>query len=564
MIKRATQVALLSVLGLALTSLWSCSIRRGPEYWFVDSLVKVFPDDPAGTGGLESAVFQGARNSHVSIQLALRASRPVGDLTVDALALTGPGQPIDTTRVRWVEYVVVTTNTQNTPESELLRRAPALFPDALFTEFPITLKKNQTRSVWITIHVPKEQEPGEYKGVLRLRQGTETVANVPYKLEVFKATVPTPIPLAINNYLNLSESHLEQFHSCSRGSGPWWKLIANYARFWADYYQTAISANAVSLAKPEVSDGRLTYNFNDFERYVETWEAAGVKGQIDGGNLMERERRRDATIMTESWVVENGKPVLRSIPWDDPRAQQFLNTFLPALYNRLQELGWKDKYIQGIMDEPNQWEIPAFLDAAAKVRKYMPGVKTIEPVGLRQDVGFMKKTVDIWVPLLGTFDEKLDLLQKHISDDNGEIWFYTCLSPRGRYPNRFVDTSLTRVRLLHWINYKWNFTGFLHWGGNFWGPEPLKDTQPVINEGRTYLPPGDAFITYPARMSLYSSIRLEQMREGIEDYGLLKELDAKNRERAQQIAGEAVTTFVDYVRDPREFRAIQRKLLEAE
>ena len=76
----------------------------------------------------------------------------------------------------------------------------------------------------------------------------------------------------------------------------------------------------------------------------------------------------------------------------------------------------------------------------------------------------MKKTVDIWVPLLGTFDEKLDLLQQHIGEDNGEIWFYTCLSPRGKYPNRFIDTSLTKVRLLHWINYKWNFTGFLYRG----------------------------------------------------------------------------------------------------
>ena len=119
------------------------------------------------------------------------------------------------------------------------------------------------------------------------------------------------------------------------------------------------------------------FDNDDFERYVETWEAAGVKGQIDGGNLMERQRRRDATIMTEAWVVEGGKPVLRSIPWNDPRAQQFLNTFLPALYKRLQELGWTKKYVQGIMDEPNQWEIPAFLDAAAKVRKLMPGVRTI-------------------------------------------------------------------------------------------------------------------------------------------------------------------------------------------
>ncbi|HSB13211.1 MAG TPA: glycoside hydrolase domain-containing protein, partial [Bryobacteraceae bacterium] len=456
--KRATFGALLVVFGLILTLFWGCSAGPGLEFWFVDALVKVFPDDPAGTARLDKAVFPAARNSNVSIQLALRAKQPVGDLYVDALALTGPGQPIETARVRWVEYVVVTTNTQNTPEEELLRKAPALFPDALLTEFPITVKKDQTRSVWVTIHVPASQEPGEYKGELRLRQGTEAIATVPYTLVVHKATVATPIPLAVNNYLNLSDYHLEQFHSCTRGSGPWWNLIANYARFWAGYYQTSIGANAVSLAKPELAGGGLRYNFSDFERYVETWEAAGVKGQIDGGNLMERQRRRDATIMTEAWVVEGGKPVLRSIPWNDPRAQQFLNTFLPALYKRLQELGWTKKYVQGIMDEPNQWEIPAFLDAAAKVRKFMPGVRTIEPVGLRQDVGFMKKTVDIWVPLLGTFDEKLDLLQKHISEDNGEIWYYTCLSPRGKYPNRFVDTSLTKVRLLHWINYKWNFT----------------------------------------------------------------------------------------------------------
>ena len=553
-----------AILGVSLVLWTGCTTSPRLEYWFIDSLTKVFPDDPVGKEKLSNPTFPAARNSHVSIQLVLRAKQPVGDLYVDALALKGPGLPIETARVRWVEYVVVTSNTQDTPEQELLRKAPALFPDALSSAFPMTVKKNETRSVWITIHVPSSQEPGEYKGELRLRQGAETVATVPYTLVVHKAAVPSPIPLAINNYMNLSDSHLEQFYNCTKYSTPWWNLIANYARFWAGYYQTSIAAGAVSLAKPELAGGALRYDFSGFERYVETWEAAGVKGQIDGGNLMERERRRDATIMTEAWVVEDGKPVLRNIPWDDPRAQQFLNTFLPALYKRLQERGWTKTYIQGIMDEPNQWEIKAFLDAAGKVRRLMPGVRTIEPVGLRQDVTFMKKTVDIWVPLLGTFDDKTDLLQKHISEDGGEIWFYTCLAPRGRYPNRFIDTSLTKVRLLHWINYKWDYTGFLHWGGNYWGPEPWKDTQPVINEGRTYLPPGDAYITYPDRSGrgLFSSIRLEQMREGIEDYALLTELAKKDEARAKQIAGEAVNSFVDYVREPAQFRAIQRKLLE--
>jgi hypothetical protein len=194
----------------------------------------------------------------------------------------------------------------------------------------------------------------------------------------------------------------------------------------------------------------------------------------------------------------------------------------------------------------------------------MPGVRIMEPVGADQDLGFMEKTTDVWVVQLGTFDDKLDLLQRH-ADRGGEIWHYTCLAPTGRYPNRFIDTSLLKVRLLHWINYKYNFRGYLHWGGNYWGPEPFKDTQPVINEGTTYLPPGDAFITYPNRMerSLYSSIRLEQMREGIEDFAVLAELAKKDEARARQIAAEAVKSFTDYVREPKQFRAIQLKLLES-
>jgi glycosyl hydrolase family 123 len=561
--KRAILGALLVVFGLILTLFWGCSAGPGLEFWFVDSLVKVFPDDPTGTARLDKAVFPAARNSHVSIQLALRAKQPVGDLYVDALALTGPGQPIETARVRWVEYVVVTTNTQNTPEEELLRKAPALFPDALLTEFPITVKKDQTRSVWVTIHVPAGQEPGEYKGELRLRQGAETIATVPYTLVVHKASIPKQIPLAVTNHFSFADDHVEQFHNVTRYSASWWSMLTNYARFLAGYYQNSVRANPVEFVTVDASGGGLRYDFRNWERFVETWEAAGVRGYIEGENLMERERRRDATVMTQAWVMESGKPVLKNLPYNDPHAQQFLNTFLPALHKRLEERGWTKRYLQGILDEPNQWEIPAFLDTAGKIRKFMPGVRTIEPVGLRQDISFMKKTVDIWVPLLGTFDEKMDLLQKHVTEDGGELWFYTCLSPRGKYANRFIDTSLTKTRLLHWINYKWNFGGYLHWGGNYWGPEPLKDTQPVINQGRTYLPPGDAYITYPNRAGrgLYSSIRLEQMREGIEDFALLKELDKKDASTARKIANEAVRTFADYVREPKEFRAIQERLL---
>ncbi len=553
-----------TVLCVLLGAAAGCAPSPELEYWFVDSLTKVFPDDPVGANRLGEAAFDAARNSNVSIQVALRTPVTLGDVYVDALPLTGPGMPIDSVRVRWVEYVVVTSNTTNTPPEELVRQAPALFPDALLDEFPITLTKGRTRAVWLTVFVPRDQAPGEYRGRIVLRQGTDRLAEIPYLLVVHPATVPAEIPLAVSNHFNLSDGHLEQFYGCSRYSDTWWGVVRNFARFLAAYHQTSIGANPVSMVTAEVRGGVVSYDFSNFERFVETFEAAGVKGHIEGGNLLRRERRRDAPVMARAWVVENGRAVLRDVPWIDARAQRFLESFLPALYGCLQRRGWSHRYLQGILDEPHEWERQPFVEAAAVVRRLMPGVRTMEPVGARQDLTFMEKTVDIWVPQLGTFDDKLELLRQH-AERGGELWFYTALSPKGRYPNRFIDYSLLKVRLLHWINFKYGFRGFLHWGGNYWGPEPLKDTQPVINQGRTYLPPGDAYITYPDRLrrSLFSSIRLEQMREGIEDFGLLEELNKHDPEKARRIASEMVGSFTEYVREPARFRELYRSLLAA-
>jgi hypothetical protein len=541
-----------------------CLRRPKIQGWFVDSLIKVFPDDAVGTNRVAQTTFEAARNSNVNVQLALRSREAAGDVFVDALPLQGPGMPIESVSVRWVEYVVVTSNTTDTPPEELVRKAPALFPDALLEEFPISLKKNQTRPVWLTIHVPADQEPGLYGGVVRVRQGTETVARFDYRLQVHAAAVPSPAPLFITNYFNLSDAHLQQFYGCAQFTDAWWELISNMARFMSRYHQTSIGASPVRLARVEAAGGALRYDFREFERFVETWQAAGVPGPIEGGNLMRRERRRDAPLMVPSWIMEDGRPVLRDLERTDPRARNFLRSFLPELYRLLERRGWTKLYLQGILDEPHEWEREGFVETAELVRQLMPGVRIIEPVGARQDMSYLEKTVDIWVPQLGTFDDKLDTLSEHVRR-GGEVWFYTALSPKGRYMNRFIDYPLLKTRLLHWINFKHGFKGFLHWGGNYWGPEPFLDTQPVINQGRTYLPPGDAYIVYPNRLrrTFYSSIRLEQMREGIEDFGLLEGLARRDAALAREIAAEAVQSFTEYVRDPARFRQIHHRLLEA-
>jgi hypothetical protein len=85
----------------------------------------------------------------------------------------------------------------------------------------------------------------------------------------------------------------------------------------------------------------------------------------------------------------------------------------------------------------------------------------------------------------------------------------------------------------------------------------------VINDGTTLLPAGDNAIVYPwpEKYTVLSSIRLEAMREGIEDYELLVALSKRDPAKARELAAEAIPHFTDYVRDVSAFRKIQTKLL---
>ena len=74
-----------------------------------------------------------------------------------------------------------------------------------------------------------------------------------------------------------------------------------------------------------------------------------------------------------------------------------------------------------------------------------------------------------------------------------EFWYYICCHPFGNhYPNRFLDYPLSRVRVLHWVNYSERLSGYLHWGLNFWSDDPFGPPSDT-------LPPGDTHVLYPAR-----------------------------------------------------------------
>lgn len=546
---------------LFIPTLLAASIAFGAtslSVWPVDSLTKVFPDDVTGKNRSSDEPWLLARNAHTSLQFALRSSTPLAALEV-TVKLAGRLQ----TQVRHVGYVPVRANPPGTPADEVVRTAPAKFPDPLFEDFPFRLDSGQTSSVWITVYAPAGTKPGIYKGEATFRDGKKREASVPFRVEVTRATVPAKQTLKVTTWFNLDQTSLAQYYDLGNNTDRYWELLSNIGAVLADHKQNVLITPVLSLTDARVSGGSFSYDFTRLDRWIETFTRLGVLDVIEGGHLMDRASGYDSPLVIPAFVVENGEVRRENIGPDDPRAEAHLNSFLPALYAHLKEKGWLNRYAQHVLDEAHGAEPPVYLRYVAIIRKNLPGVPTIDAID--QTAGLLGDACDIWVPQLGKFDDGFDAIRDHVKK-GGQAWYYTCVYPQKRYLNRFIDYPLLKTRLLHWFNYRYDFTGYLHWGGNYWTKDPYSDVELVIENGKELLPAGDAFITYPWREknSIHSSIRFEAEREGIEDYELLHALAATNPEKAKQLAAQAIPGLTDYIRDVASFRRLQAELLTAQ
>jgi hypothetical protein len=559
---RRRTIVLLGLLALGLAMVGEAAPPR-VSAWPVDALVKVFPGDRAPTAPAPAPELTAARNQHVSLQVALRARARLESVTAECRPLEGPaGTLAADVRLSAVGLVVVGSRTDDVPDDELVGEAPGWYPDPLL-DLPLTLEPRRTRAVWTTIHVPKDAPAGLYRSAIVVRHEGRELARVPFRLRVVAAEVPAERTLRVTNWFRTDERHTKQFYGVTPFSEPWWTLVANFARVMAEYRQSVVLTPTLDLV--ELLPGEEPrFGFGRFDRWVETFQRAGAIGSIEGEHLVGRAGGYDEPLVVPVLLREGEEVRKVELPLDDPRVQRFLDAFLPALNRHLDEKGWKPIYLQHVLDEPHGDEPPAYARVAALAKRHLPGVPTVDAIDAHDVPEALRDASDVWVPQLGRFDDQLAVLAERQRAGH-EVWFYTCLFPRGRYMNRLVDFPLLKTQLLHWLNYRYSLTGFLHWGWNHWGPEPFKNTQPVINMNLTLLPSGDAFIVYPdrARLSVFPSVRLEAMRAGLEDYEMLVALARRDRSTADALAREAVASFTDYVRDPLAFRRIEARLIEA-
>ncbi len=134
--------------------------------------------------------------------------------------------------------------------------------------------------------------------------------------------------------------------------------------------------------------------------------------------------------------------------------------------------------------------------------------------------------IDTWCPMYHMYDGELI----HNYDSQEERWWYGCISPRAPYPTYHIEDTLLSARAVSWMQAEYGIVGNLYWGydlyanyngsyyeeiENYYGGDAERYDQ--VN--------GDGYLFYPGKKygidGPVGSLRLEAIRDGLEEYELL-------------------------------------------
>jgi hypothetical protein len=193
------------------------------------------------------------------------------------------------------------------------------------------------------------------------------------------------------------------------------------------------------------------------------------------------------------------------------------------------------------IDEPKYRE-KAFIEKYASfVHSVAPGSKFLLTTDSVTQKGKLVRGVDIYVYRLHWFFQHASYI-KAIRAAHKEVWVYTHRTERqNQTPNFLIDKSLSDPRAFGWFAFKTRATGLLYFSIDRWGKavgsgkrdpyrEPLS-TQGTLR-GRPLYSNGDGSLVYPGYYPAYGlvvegappvgSLRMEALRDGLEDYEYIK------------------------------------------
>ena len=545
----------------------SCSMNNIEDqitFKQVDPYLKIFRESnflPAFDTTPEVAAGECA-----TFQFAIRAALPLNDLNIEVSEFRSDNnETFGDIQTGFIDYVKVGRQTPDRAK-DALNSLSLYYPDPIIETQAWKVERDVTQPMWVTVNIPRTAKAGDYTATFTLK-GKLVDQSFTLKKDIHIKVYPIVLnepDLWVTNWFSTSDENMKIFNGgkeVETYSDTYWKLIQELAEKMKVCFSNVIIVSPFEHIDIKKSENTYTFDFTNFDKMVTIFHQAGVLKMIEGGHIAARCGDWGSQFEVFLPTVEKGEKKNIQKPISDAEAQNFYKQFIPALYTHIKQKFPEVQYAQHIADEPIDCNVKTYVEIARYVKNLCPDIKIIEACHSNK----LENTVDIWVPQLNFYNENFSFYKEREAAGD-MVWFYTCLAPQGQFANRFIEQPLIKPRLIHWLNFKYDCKGYLHWGFNQWTvteeKDPFDETTVMNKEGGNTLPGGDSWIVYPKNGKLHGSIRLEAMRDGINDYTLLRMFEAKNPELAKELARQVVYRWDHYDTEANHFRTIRHQILE--
>ncbi len=474
--------------------------QRGYSLCIESPLVKIIEGEYAGSSNTKAELTLAGRETG-SLLIPVTGVKKISSIKIDAELDALPGTKVATFMADYITSAWLNADKQ-------IDIADALIPGSTFT----LRAPRKTVPLFIDVKVPPEAPAGVYVGSITVQPG-----NLPKTVLLLKITVlPFTLPLA---------SSL--------------RTAFCFNNFWPEeYYGGKLTATRRRRYWQFILDHRL--------EPMTLFSQGGTTLNIPKTNLDMPESDLD-------WAVKRGKTTLY-LP-----VVQLHDKIKLRLYKRLirKYKGRLAPYLFG-NDEVLLWAArdPRQLDYMqhefAYAKKVLPKVPRINTTRIDPRLyGY----VNCWCPYFSHYNHSEAEKRRALGE---EVWWYPTDYPRQPYPNLNMDSPGVDPRILPWINWKMGITGLLYWSLNVEWRTVFEEayrmnaadkksrsmpwlTREVVwkirNEnlrwpeipwmpffrnrktGTNSMHPGGGNLMYPGKdWTPYASIRLKNLRDGMQDY----------------------------------------------
>lgn len=551
----------------------SSAERREWSTVLCDSLEKVFPDE-APRALTTSIPLVGFRGETASFQIAVRPP-----YMADAVRLGGVRVELAlpdgvTADVSSVDLVPVDLPAFENADEHYLRTAPGLFPDLLRPVGNATIAPvpGQWRSAWVDLRIGGSALSGHHEVgvILRAVQSGEEIAEWSLMLHTPVGDLP-PLDIphtewfhcdALADYYGyevFGEDHWASIDDFL-GSATRAEINAVLTPVWTPPLDTEVGAVRTPTQLVRVRDvgqEQYAFDFDLLRRWIGLCRDHGIR-YLEIAHLFSQwgAKATPAIYVTIEGVEEHrfGWHVAAT----DPRYRTFLEQFLPALLEVLDEEWDPECVFFHVSDEPTDEQVETYAAARAVVADLLDGRQMLDAIS---DYSLYESGL---VPIPVVANDHADAFLDAGVDP---MWLYYCVAQNRLVANRFISLPSARNRVMGAQLFCSGASGFLHWGFNFYNSslsrthiDPFQDT--CAGAG---FPGGDPFLVYPGPDGVaWESIRHRVVAEAFVDHRVLQVIrDTHGMDAARDLADQdGALTLSEYSYDADHYRRMLAKAAE--